>query len=120
MTNVEAQRTIVAGAIKLLEQGWTQFVHAEDSDGCRLYPTHPKACKWCSIGALYGAAPAVGMEGDQLSREACSAIAHAKHHLTRTIGANVETWNDRTGRTQAEVLAAFRATLRQLYREPAS
>jgi hypothetical protein len=78
----------------LIERGWTQGHFARDEDG---YPEHegsPDAVCWCAMGAMSAADPndKYGLYG---------ALSHA-------IGDEmVGMWNDRIGRTKAEVLAAF-------------
>jgi len=35
---------------------WTTGIYAVDADGNDVVSTDPKACKWCSIGAVYNKA----------------------------------------------------------------
>lgn len=56
------------------------------------------ANQWCASGALYAARRATG------EREAWHRGAV---FLRQAIGSEITRWNDRQGRTQAEVVAAF-------------
>lgn len=76
---------VLRKARELVEQGWTQGRYKTE-DGC-----------YCGVGAL--------IEVTGSLREALPYT----FHLDQVVGGNFEfeKWQDRRGRTQAEVLAAF-------------
>lgn len=81
-----------------IEQGWTQHVSAADAEGMEVDKFHPAAACFCLYGAFDRAFSTAPLEDSEF------AWMHLKDAIAdpQPIG-----WNDRFGRTQAEVLAAF-------------
>lgn len=74
---------------------WTQNATARDADGCQLLAIDPGAVSWCAYGAII----AVSLREGHIA---------AIESVCRCTGAeSLGVWNDRDGRTHAEVLAAF-------------
>lgn len=85
---------VLRAARAKIEQGWTQRAIARDASGLACDAGEDFACAWCLAGAVNstGATHAERVEAYMALSDHCS-------------GANsIETWNDATGRTQAEVL----------------
>lgn len=73
----------------LIERGWTQGVSMRDAKGAVCLP--PEAVCWCAYGAM----------------TATDAPIPAYDILDEVMDGEMVTFNDKRGRTQAEVLAAF-------------
>lgn len=86
-------------AAALLRRGWTQRGYAFDAAGRSVSATSPDAIRWC----LYGALHAVGADRP-VFEAACDQI---RAELGLTSRDSLDLWNDRPGRTQAEVVAAM-------------
>lgn len=95
---------VLKKARALIKKGWTQQWWAEDRKGNIVTPDDPAAVKFC----LRGAIRRVHDAGEEA---ALAAIVRANHIPKATspalYGGAAAEWNDRTNRTQAEVLAAF-------------
>lgn len=97
MTTIETLRV----ARERVAQGWTQGWFARTADGVLCGARDPAAVCWCIRGAI------CSTSDDSLDR--------AVEALRDTLGwDNIAAWNDADGRTQAEVLALFDATLATL------
>lgn len=83
-------------AAEQVAKGWCQGHGAEDARGYSTRTDSPSAIRWCAIGAidLHGVYPEV----EQARQALCAVIGES----------SVAIWNDRAGRTQAEVVAALR------------
>ena len=93
---------VLAKAADLIEPegAWTQNAYARGKSGRPVDPENKRyAVCWCAVGAI--------------SRIAAAGSAPwwtARRPLERVIGQScLPDWNDTPGRTQAEVVAAFRA-----------
>jgi hypothetical protein len=79
---------------------WIKENIARDKPESRewIYPNHPAATCWCSVGAICAAEGLEGMWSDTRSIKA----------LKKVLGTDdVSEWNDAPERTHDEVLAAF-------------
>ena len=80
------------------EGAWTRGVLARNASGNLVMPCNPEAICWCALGAIRVAGHFV----QAATRSVC--------FFRRHIGVeSIEDWNDATGRTQVEVVAALRA-----------
>lgn len=79
---------------------WRPLAFARDAEG-RVCPVFaPGAVSYCLVGAITLAA--AGEDLTPTFRDAFKALALGESHAERVIA--VQAWNDREGRTQAEVL----------------
>ncbi len=96
---------VLSEAADLLEKpgAWTQGAYARGKSG-RKVSTRKTAVCFCAVGAIDAVIgkPTIGIEGHW---EALRMVTFA---AIGTREANVAEWNDEPGRTQAEVVAAFR------------
>ncbi len=94
---------VLEAAADLLEKpgAWTQGAHARNAAGApMLVGSRPDAVCWCALGALDRMAP---------TNDLWDATVQA---MKEVVG-HVADFNDATGRTQAEVVAALRQAARQ-------
>lgn len=96
--------------------GWTHTAFARALSGVWVNPIDVAAVSWCSVGSVFCA---TGKENlaDWGPREGC-AIDALSRSLPPTAVALAH-WNDAPGRTQAEVVALFTATIDRLVLEDA-
>jgi hypothetical protein len=107
--NLPREIVIIRAARRLLEKGWTQGTWAKDRWGNQLASWgHPRAAKWCLLGALYRAADELGYSPP--SPEGGKAIARVEKVILNQTGQTFspEGWNDRHNRTKQEVLEILR------------
>ena len=100
---------ILQRAAALIEQGWTQMAVALDADGQAVSTVHDDACKWCASGALVRATVAYNGAQDEATGRA--GFEATERFRWQTGERFIAPWNDRPGRTHAEVIAAFRAAI---------
>jgi hypothetical protein len=87
----------------LAHTAFCQHAEAKDAVGRPVHPLSPDAQAFSASGAVYRASAFDGSpERRQLLERACAWLAEA-------VGAPLLRWNDQTGRTQDQVLAAFDA-----------
>jgi len=96
---VKTVADILTAAADLIEKpgAWTQGALARHANGNPVGPAEANATCWCLYGAL-----------DRVTGVRCYEGA-AADVLAGMLPGTVSGWNDRTGRTQAEVVAALRA-----------
>lgn len=92
---------ILHAAADLLEKPgtWTQKSDARDEHGAEIRVLNPKATCWCAFGAIMKVSdnPYGGID------------TQVAYFLRQAIGMwSITSWNDNAGRTQKEVVAAFR------------
>lgn len=94
-------------ARKLIERGWCQDAYALDANGDEIRENDPSAVCWCASGALL------------VDLNHPDPIVHRARMMFRRAIKNdfIPGWNDRPGRTQAEVLAAFDKAIELAERE---
>jgi len=102
---VKTTKEILQAALKLIRKGWTRGAWARYGNNLPANSvTDPKACKFCSVGAIRRVALADG--GTHYDAE------NALHKAIGSIGINsVITWNDKKGRTKDEVIKAFKTAI---------
>jgi hypothetical protein len=89
---------IIAEARQRVLAGWCQGAVARDANGRTVPFSSPEARRWSTLGALLAS-----RDGQPPSD-----LVDAVSSLHRSTGESaLEVWNDRTGRTQKEVVAAF-------------
>jgi hypothetical protein len=100
----DTTRKLLTAARAKVAAGWTQETSARRADGLAVGASDPAATCWCALGALFAA-------GDALAPERCDREMElrAADELKRLGGVptSLVGWNDRRGRTQAEVVALF-------------
>ena len=77
---------------------WTQHADARSTQGRMIGPNAPGATCWCALGAMIKVAP-----------DGAHVPALKWFQKIFMGGESLTAWNDATERTQAEVVAAFRA-----------
>ena len=86
--------------------GWTQKTMARDSGGNSIASRRPDAVCFCAFGAvLRSVADKIKENYDVYSKVHFGAGIVALEELVEN--KPIESWNDREGRTQAEVVALF-------------
>jgi hypothetical protein len=101
---VSAQ-TLLASALLLIEQGWTQGADARDSSGTPTEPWSNQARSWSLLGALVAAVEqTAARDGETL---AVHDLAQACVSLATTVDATSLThWNDHPARTKTDITTA--------------
>jgi hypothetical protein len=94
-------KKVYEGAIKALEQGWTQGAMARAESGEPTDAFNKTACSFCSMGALHRGI--IDMK-DEVYVDANDLVAP----LGLGKVSDLSKWNDDPARTQDEVLALFR------------
>ena len=98
---------IIAEARQRVLAGWCQGAVARDANGRTVPFSSPEARRWSTLGAL------LASRDGQPPTDLVDAVSS----LHRSTGESaLEVWNDRTGRTQKEVVAAFDRALEGLAR----
>ena len=102
---------VLERAAELVEQGWTQGVVARTPSGneCDFYSS--QACAWCAIGALDRGCHEIGISA--------FFVSHLKLQIATGERGTIADWNDAPGRTQADVVSAFRRAI-ELAKEEAA
>ena len=89
---------IIAEARQRVLAGWCQGAVASDANGRPVLSSSPEARRWSMLGAL------LASQNGQPVSDLLAAVSS----LHRSTGESaLEVWNDRPGRTQKEVVAAF-------------
>lgn len=100
----------IDAAADLLQQGWCQRNLALDKTAAPTGCTNALACRFCCQGALFCVLLRAMESGEYSNTITDSVIAE----LEKDIGRGMMGWNDDPGRTQQEVVAAFRFTADRL------
>ncbi|HEU4450949.1 MAG TPA: hypothetical protein VFR63_13345 [Gaiellaceae bacterium] len=96
---------LLAEARERVLAGWCQGAVARDESGHPVLPSSSDARRWSILGALLASRNGGGVAG----------VAGAVSSLHSSIDeAALEVWNDRPGRTQQEVVAAFEQALERV------
>jgi hypothetical protein len=82
----------------LIQKGWTQHTCARNERGERVSPDSDEATCWCMAGAVLRTSD--NCADEQLLMRALATVTGSREGY-------VADFNDKKGRTQAEVLAAF-------------
>jgi hypothetical protein len=96
---------LMAEARERVATGWCQGAVAQDEDGRAVGPGSPDARRWSMLGALLAS-----WEGGPV-QELGQAV---KSLHTSTEHSPLEVWNDRPGRTQTDVVAAYERAIESL------
>lgn len=100
---------VLLHAAMLVENGWTQGAYARDESGESVVILAPDAAAYCVVGALTRAVAHVigGAPGSAVTTDyQLAAITALRRGGIREL--QLAIWNDRTRRTQGEVVAALR------------
>ena len=92
---------VLRHAADLIEKGWCQYEYAVTAEGKTVRVLHPRAAKWCAMGAIENAQ-------DEYTTPPVAAVKLAKaigEAPAETAADTITLWNDAYGRTQAEVVA---------------
>lgn len=96
-----SQQVLLEAANLLTDEKWIQGHSSLDDHGREIYPDVKDACRWCTDGALQNRA-----RGDALLCDM------ARLRILKVLEAegidSIEDWNDRKGRTAADVRALLR------------
>lgn len=102
MTGLSVAEVLNRAADLLTPEGaWTQGAGARDRDGRALVAPHPNAVCWCAFGAI------AQVGGD--NPDCTSVVYRASRLLDHDQKLDIIEWQDKHGRTQAEVVAALRS-----------
>jgi hypothetical protein len=94
-------REVLLAAAETCERGWCRGSFALDETGDCVCSSSSVAVAWCVRGAIHRNAPTFAL---------CdAAIDSFQQHLDSAGLGHAMEWNDQSGRTQAEVVAALRA-----------
>ena len=108
---------ILKAARARIRSGWTQFAMARDALGNVITrPEDPRACAWCTVGAICAGYVAHEPPQDGAARGVAMGrmmdVATTRDPgLAVCLHNPLVVWNDRPGRTQAEVLGLFNAAI---------
>jgi hypothetical protein len=105
MTTVQVLRE----AARLVAKGWCRGASARNANERNVQPDNPTAVSFCASGALSKASYLY--EGYQWPLFYSASVA-VENVLGLSATESLYEWNDRRGRTQAEVVAALRKTAR--------
>lgn len=95
---------VLLDAAAIVRKGWTQGELAVDANGEFVWATHPKACKWCALGAM---TLAVANQNKFVSRKL---LKDAVAALSSAVGTRqLSYWNDAPERTAEQVALAMEA-----------
>lgn len=94
---------LLTDAYELVLSGWCQGSPAVDEAGRPIEPSSAFARRWSALGALERA----WQRSPEPPEAARAAFARARLALTAAINGVPQTWNDREGRRQSEVLDAL-------------
>lgn len=99
--------TILKRARKLIEKGWTQELFARNEQGNRCSAESSAAVCWCIRGAMFAAVK--GKFGDEFVEAETILESVIPPSSLKGIGSNAPLvyFNDRKGRTKAQVLALY-------------
>lgn len=106
-------KLILTKAREKVAKGWTQRALARDQNGeALMYPgdggPYSTPVCWCSVGAVHFTILEAMKDLPRSQREATHAQALDKlRNVLGNIPGALTAWNDRPGRTQAQVLAVF-------------
>ena len=88
----------------LLAQGWCQCDYAQRADGRAVWVDDPTAVRWCLVGAILRARQSRWVPLVSLT------VPSGRRRRWQ----DAQSWNDASGRTQAQVLAAVDARIAEL------
>jgi hypothetical protein len=97
--------TMMAEARERVATGWCQGAVAQDKEGRAVGPGSSDARRWSMLGALLAS-----WDGGPV--EELGQAVTSLHRSTEQ--SPLEVWNDRPGRTQADVVAAFERAIESL------
>jgi hypothetical protein len=97
----------MAEARERVATGWCQGAVAQDEDGRAVGPGSSDARRWSMLGALLAS-----WDGGPV--EELGQAVTSLHRSTEQ--SPLEVWNDRPGRTQTDVVAAFERAIESLMR----
>jgi hypothetical protein len=126
MTSKQESLAILRAARELLARpnGWTRRAYARDEANCEVPFNDPRACRFCSEGAIMrGAGPIPGI-GTGESRKYGDRVLETFRFLESIIPPvnginNLARWNDQRRRSQRQVLALFDKAIAKLEAENA-
>lgn len=87
----------LAGDLLAQPGAWTQHSFARDDLGADIMYNRPEAVCWCALGAIR-----------KIAFEHGGSVFNAFNLLSDVLDEPVTVWNDAEGRTQEEVIEAFR------------
>lgn len=90
---------------------WTKGTSSVDAYGNWVRPTDPRACRWCSTGAVHKVLHEHDMDYHEATREVLGLLDETAELLFPEWGSVVDV-NDLVGREEA--LAVFDATIKEL------
>jgi hypothetical protein len=102
LNSSEVKEVLIQAREKIARPGgWTRGCSARDIAGRSVLTTDPDARSWCAVGAIMGAARENGSDWQDAFNQIHRLAVTDNPSLT------VTGWNDRSGRTQDEVVALF-------------
>jgi hypothetical protein len=105
-------RAILVKAEELISSGWCKGVLARDRNDHGVNSDSKDAVSWCAMGAIDNAALGFVVDGKIPRQEWFELSRHARLLLRNLISVDsIPDWNDKEGRTQSDVVEAFRGTI---------
>lgn len=98
----EDERRLLKGARKVLARGWCQNAMARDAAGMMVDSWGRRAVAWCLLGAMLAVARRA--RGLALRQRFAVAFGRLEKHLEAITREPLQPWNDREGRSAADVL----------------
>lgn len=95
----------------LVQRGWCQGAPSLDERGRVVWPMDKTACRWCLGGSIVAQDLPLPIVG-QVMAALWQAIPEGRGKPE--LATNLVFWNDRRGRTQAEVVGLYDAAIARL------
>lgn len=118
---------VLRAARALIEEPkhWAKGGWAYDINGSEVTPGDARACSWCSAGAVEHLMPHDSTDDLDGCTQALGVLVgcipgHASDYDWDSAVDSIATWQDRRGRTHAEVLAAFACAIEKAEQEEQS
>jgi hypothetical protein len=107
-------RDVLVRVRRLLDKpdAWTQGAEARNAAGIRVEPHSPQAVHWCLEGAVCRVLPTTACT--RLLSGTATEMDAVLRWLERRTGTMIANYNDRRGRTYAEILAALDTWIAEL------
>ena len=114
----DQMKDVMSLARRYVKKGWTQHADARDVHGTAAVPTDEVAVCWCATGAIRRAME--DLFSQKMLGDYCYFFMLSFPYLPANVDTTtapilgLESFNDDTNRTQAEVLAAFDTVIQKL------
>jgi len=97
-------------------EDWTKGEYARNAAGVKVADSHPNACQWCTVGALWRASgflqgdPVLDSQKGNLVNDACGLLLQAIGRKR-----DLSPWNDLPETTHQDVMNAYNKAIELVY-----